>query len=66
MKVSRQITDRTYPRLCRARDCSSLEIDPVDFLDRDEFAKIDAAIRFGFERFELGVLDPYYWPLMTS
>ena len=44
----------------------ALEIDRVNFLNRDEFAKIDAAIRFGFERFELGVFDPYYWPLMTS
>jgi hypothetical protein len=37
---------------------AALEIDRVDFLYRDEFPHVDAAVRFGFERFQLGIFNP--------
>ena len=38
---------------------AALEIDRVDFLYRDEFLHVDAAVRLGFQRFQLSVFDPY-------
>jgi hypothetical protein len=41
---------------------AALEIDRVDFLDRNELPHIDAAVRLGFERFQLGIFDPHVLP----
>jgi hypothetical protein len=36
---------------------AALEIDRIDFLYRDEFSHVDAAVGFGFQRFQLRVFD---------
>ena len=38
---------------------AALEIDRVDFLDRDELSHFDAAVRLGLERFQLSVFDAH-------
>jgi hypothetical protein len=43
----------------RRQIVAGLEIDRVDFLYRDEFLHVDAAVRLGFQRFQLSVFDPY-------
>ena len=43
----------------RRQIVAALEIDRVDFLDRDELPHVDAAVRLSFERFQFRVLDPY-------
>ena len=36
---------------------AALEIDRIDFLYRDEFSHVDAAVGFGFQRFQLRGFD---------
>ena len=38
---------------------AALEIDRVDLLDWDKLPHVDATVRFGLERFQLGVFAPY-------
>ena len=58
MPSHRLVNDTLSRRLLRRRILSALEINRIDFFDRDKFLELDVTVRLGFQSLELVVSDP--------